>query len=76
MTKHLLTALISSIVTVLGLYAVQPINAAVPPAPDMPAPQTAGWPVPSVLAMPAPQAPFDMTPITPFETVGGVSHEP
>jgi hypothetical protein len=76
MTKHLLTALLASIVTVAGLYAMQPINAAVPPAPQQPA-SAASDPFASPdLAMRPPQAPFDMTPITPFETVGGLAYEP
>lgn len=76
MTKHLLTALLASLVTLAGLYVMQPIEAAVPPAPGQPA-SAALDPFGSPgLAMPPPQAPFDMTPITPFETVGGLAYEP
>lgn len=74
MTKHLLTALLSSIATSLALYAIQPIGAAEASAPDRLAPIAAS--ASPDLSMPSPQAPFDMTPITPFETVGGLSHEP
>jgi hypothetical protein len=70
MTKHLLTALLSSLATSLALYAIQPIGVAEASSPDRVAPIAAD------LSMPAPQAPFDMTPITPFETVGGAHHEP
>ena len=69
MTKHLLTALLAAFVTSAGLYAVQPIRAAVLPTPDRPAAATAEAPASWHLSMPPPQAPFDMTPITPFETV-------
>ena len=70
MTKHLTTALIAAFVAVAGLYAVQPIEAAVPPAPEQPAlaiPDPFGASGPT---MPPPQAPFDMTPITPVESAG------
>jgi hypothetical protein len=36
-------------------------------------PRPPAIPVPAATAMPAPQAPFDDTPITPFETVGAAS---
>ena len=69
MTKHLLTALLASLATSAGLYAMQPISAAEPPAPDRPA-SAAISPAPLDLAMPPPQEPFDMTPITPYESAG------
>ena len=75
MTKHLLTALFSSLVTLLALYAVQ-LSAAVPDAPARPAAANAFPIARQDLSMPPPQAPFDMTPITPFETVGGAPYEP
>ncbi|RST48878.1 hypothetical protein [Variovorax sp. MHTC-1] len=70
MTKHLLTALTATLVALAALYAVQPIEAAVPPAPEQPAlalPDPFGAPG---LTMPPPQEPFDMTPITPVESAG------
>ena len=69
MTKHLLTALLAAVVTSVGLYATLPISAAAPSAPDRPVPAAAQAPASSHLSMPPPQEPFDMTPITPFETV-------
>ena len=69
MTRHLLTALLASLATSVGLYATLSISAAAPSEPDRPA-QPAMSPVPLDLAMPPPQAPFDMTPITPYESAG------
>jgi hypothetical protein len=69
MTKHLLTALLASVATSAGLYAIQPTSAAVPPAPARPA-SPAISPAPLDLAMPPPQEPLDMTPITPYESAG------
>jgi hypothetical protein len=70
MTKHLTPALIAAFVAVAGLYAVQPIEAAVQPTTGQSAltpPEPFGAPG---LALPPPQAPFDMTPITPVESAG------
>jgi hypothetical protein len=76
MTKHLLTALLSSLLTALAVYAIQPIGAAEASAPDRPALAATDPFASRDLSMPPPQAPFDMTPITPFETVGGLAYEP
>ena len=65
MTKILATALLVMLAGVAAVMAVPPTLAAsavpVPPSFD--------------IAMPAPQAPFDTTPITPFETVGASRSE-
>lgn len=74
MAKLLLTALLSVASTWVVLELVQPASAAEPgqwsgPSIDVPA-------MPPVLSWPAPQAPYETTPITPYETVGAAHHEP
>lgn len=69
MTRHLLTALLASLATSIGLYATLPISAAAPSAPARPASPAISL-APLDLEMPPPQEPFDMTPITPYESAG------
>jgi hypothetical protein len=75
MNKTLIAALLVCSATASALYATQPESAvaatAVPRAADM-LPVSDVWD----LAMPPPQAPYDMTPITPYETVGAAHYEP
>lgn len=74
MTKLFTTALLFILAAVTVLYAIQPVDAAVPP-PD--APTLIAHPIASIdLSMPPPQAPLDTTPITPVETVGAAAFEP
>jgi len=74
MTKLLLTALL-----VLGalvvLHVVEPVDAA-EALPTFPEPSIDRPAMPPVVHWPAPQAPFEATPITPFETVGAAQYEP
>lgn len=75
MAKLLVTALLSVVGTWVVLDLIQPVGAAergqsIEPSIDIvPA-------MPPVVHWPAPQAPFETTPITPFETVGAAQYEP
>jgi len=74
MAKLLATALLSVVGTWMVLHLVQPVDAAEavrPFEPSIDAPA-----MPPVVHWPPPQAPFETTPITPFETVGAAHFEP
>ncbi|MDM0074757.1 hypothetical protein QTH90_10215 [Variovorax sp. J2P1-59] len=75
MTKFLATALLSILVAGMVLYAMQPVDAAVPPQAslDTLSPDRIGA---IDLSMPPPREPLDTTPITPVETVGASAYEP
>ena len=74
MTKFLVTILFAVLVTASAIYMLQPVEAASPTEPAMdPTATRRAEPEP---AWPAPAAPFDETPITPFETVGAKAYEP
>ena len=75
MAKLLLTALLCVLGALMVLYAIQPVDAAEPGRVAIGA-SIDGPAMSPVVAWPAPQPPFDNTPITPFETVGGAHFEP
>jgi len=71
--------LLALLVTSIAIHALTPVEAAAPisfPASGGAVPGTLldAWPPGGV--WPPPQEPLDTTPITPFETVGGLPYEP
>jgi uncharacterized BrkB/YihY/UPF0761 family membrane protein len=77
--KLLLTSLVAIFAMAMVLYMLQPVQAAGPiDSPAAPYPMQglapAAWPPGGV--WPPPREPLDSTPITPFETVGGLPYEP
>ncbi|SFM69123.1 hypothetical protein [Variovorax sp. OV329] len=76
MNKLLLTALLSALGTWTVMHAIEPVDAAEPPGQARFEPSIDSPAMPPVVRWPAPQAPFESTPITPFETVGAAHFEP
>ena len=71
--------LLALLVTSIAVHAWTPVEAAAPtPFPSsvgaVPGTSFDAWPPGGV--WPPPQEPLDTTPITPFETVGGLAYEP
>lgn len=74
MGKLLATALLLAVGAWMVDHVIQPVDAAeavrsLEPSIEVPA-------MPPVIHWPPPQAPFEATPITPFETVGAAHYEP
>ncbi len=68
MIKLLTTVLFGLVLASSAIYVLQPVKAASPMPTEVNFPASArAWSQP---LWPAPTAPFDETPITPFETVG------
>jgi hypothetical protein len=75
MNKTLVAGLLACAATLAALYATQSESAVAVTEPPRALDAFTASSAPD-LAMPPPQAPLDMTPITPYETVGAAHYEP